>query len=162
MILFLGSHPCITVVLQPPRWAEDENSWFSLWFCVNFSAPTLAQLPHLLFYLISSNTWPLYLLAAIKPPLRLLFFFFSLLKWTRSSVVKLWFLCLGEGGIAVGVMWLLIKRVDCVALCKSHGRNKAARAVKALFLCLWSSLESQGNKHQPKAFTINHVCVWLL
>lgn len=72
---------------------------------------------------------------------------------------KLWFLCLGEGGSAAGVMWLLIKRADCLALCKSHGRNKAAQVVKALFLCLWSSLESWGNKHQPKAFTINHVCV---
>lgn len=141
------------------------NSWFSVWFCINFSAPTLAQLPHLLFHLISSNTRPLYLLAAIKnPPAAafLIFFFFSLLKWTRSSVEKLWFLCLGEGGSAAGVMWLLIKRVGCLALCKSDGRNKAARVVKAPFLCLRSSLESRGNKHQPKAFTINHVCVWLL
>lgn len=72
---------------------------------------------------------------------------------------KLWFLCLGKGGSAAGV-WLSIKHVDCLALCGSHGRSKAAWVVKASFLYFWSSLEAQRKKDQPKAFTTNHVFVW--
>ena len=76
--------------------------------------------------------------------------FFPLTKRNSWIAERLWLLCLENGGSAAGLAVLL----------PVPWQEWAAWVVKAPFLYLWSLLEAQRKKRQPKAFTINHICVW--